>query len=262
MRKYILLLITAISFGQASDQMVTFTQAQSLGFSLKSGQTQVTSNQCMTKLDILTKYNVTISGYADNQLVPRSAWVNGVNYFTYTIASGATEGTSATCSSYSPAFSVYSASSSIQVPMTFYSNTSLTVAYSGGNLNYYYQSGNQLLTIDNAGSLTATAGCVVADTTPPTATTAVSAVDSGTNNIQVSWNAATDNVGLLYYDIYRNGVFVNSIDAASTTYFDSGLCNLSYYYEIITIDTAGNSSQLSAPSNTVTITQSTTACIQ
>jgi len=76
MKKYILLLFTTLSFAQASNQMVTFTQAQSLGFSLKSGQSHVTSNQCMTKADILAKYNVTISGYADNQLVPRSAWVS------------------------------------------------------------------------------------------------------------------------------------------------------------------------------------------
>ena len=77
MKKYILFLFfTVISFGQASNQMVTFTQAQSLGFALKSGQSHVTSNQCMTKADILAKYNVTISGYADNQLVPKSAWVS------------------------------------------------------------------------------------------------------------------------------------------------------------------------------------------
>ena len=75
MKKYILLLFTTLSFAQASNQMVTFTQAQSLGFALKAGQSHVTSNQCMTKADILAKYNVTISGYADNQLVPRGAWV-------------------------------------------------------------------------------------------------------------------------------------------------------------------------------------------
>jgi hypothetical protein len=57
----------------ASNQMVSFTDAQTSGFTLKSGQSHVTSNQCMTRLDIVTKYNVSISGYADNQLVPKSA---------------------------------------------------------------------------------------------------------------------------------------------------------------------------------------------
>ena len=63
-----------------SNQMVTFTQAQSLGFALKSGQSHVTSNQCMTKSDALAKYNVdadAMSSYANNQLVPRSVWVSG-----------------------------------------------------------------------------------------------------------------------------------------------------------------------------------------
>ena len=81
MKKYILLLFTTLSFAQASNQMVTFTQAQSLGFALKSGQSHVTSNQCMTKSDALAKYNVdadAMSSYANNQLVPRSAWVSVV----------------------------------------------------------------------------------------------------------------------------------------------------------------------------------------
>ena len=90
MKKYILLLFSVFAFGQASNQMVTFTQAQSLGFSLKSGQSHVTSNQCMTKADILAKYNVTISGYADNQLVPRSAWVSAIVSFSGNLIVGNT----------------------------------------------------------------------------------------------------------------------------------------------------------------------------
>ena len=83
MKKYILLLFSVFAFGQASNQMVTFTQAQSLGFALKSGQSHVTSNQCMTKSDALAKYNVdadAMSSYANNQLVPRSVWVKLNSY--------------------------------------------------------------------------------------------------------------------------------------------------------------------------------------
>lgn len=61
-------------------QMVSYTDAQTSGFPLKSGQSNVTSNQCMTKSEILTKYNVSssnMSSYTDNQLVPKSAWVAG-----------------------------------------------------------------------------------------------------------------------------------------------------------------------------------------
>ena len=82
MKKYILLLVTALSFAQASNQMVSFTQAQSLGFTLKSGQSHTTSNQCMTKSEALAKYNLdasAMSSYASNQLVPRSAWFNNTS---------------------------------------------------------------------------------------------------------------------------------------------------------------------------------------
>lgn len=92
MKKYILLLVTALSFAQASNQMVSFTQAQSLGFSLKSGQSHITSNQCMTKTEALAKYNLdtaAMNSYASNQLVPRSAWVSGTTNFTSTLTVGA-----------------------------------------------------------------------------------------------------------------------------------------------------------------------------
>jgi hypothetical protein len=58
----------------ANNQMVSFTDAQTSGFSLKPGQSQVTSNQCMTKDEITTKYYVAVSGYSGNQLVPKSDW--------------------------------------------------------------------------------------------------------------------------------------------------------------------------------------------
>jgi hypothetical protein len=66
----------------ASNQMVSFTDAQGGGFTLNSGQSAVTSNQMMDKTVALGKYilNATnMSAYASNQLVPKSAWVSGGN---------------------------------------------------------------------------------------------------------------------------------------------------------------------------------------
>lgn len=62
----------------ASNQMVSFTDAQGGGFTLQSGQSNVTSNQCMTKNDALTKYvldSSAMASYTSNQLVPKSAFV-------------------------------------------------------------------------------------------------------------------------------------------------------------------------------------------
>ena len=67
-----------------SNQMVSFTDAQGGGFTLNAGQSNVNSLQCMTKAEALAKYNLdaaSMSSYASNQLVPKSAWVNGVIVF-------------------------------------------------------------------------------------------------------------------------------------------------------------------------------------
>lgn len=66
--------------GLASNQMVSYTDAQGGGFTLQSGQSSVTSDQCMTKNDATTKYVLDTSyltSYASNQLIPKSVWVNG-----------------------------------------------------------------------------------------------------------------------------------------------------------------------------------------
>lgn len=65
----------------SSNQMVSFTDAQSSPFYLKPGQSHVTSNQCMTKDEAYTKYTIdfsSLSSYASNQLIPKSVWVNGL----------------------------------------------------------------------------------------------------------------------------------------------------------------------------------------
>jgi len=62
-----------------ANQMISFTDAQGGGFTLKSGQSSVTSNQCMDKTAALAKYNLNTTSmlsYSALQLVPKSAWVS------------------------------------------------------------------------------------------------------------------------------------------------------------------------------------------
>lgn len=62
----------------ANNQMVSYTDAQGGGFTLKPGQSAVTSNQMMDKTAALAKYNLNVpsmSTYGALQLVPKSAWV-------------------------------------------------------------------------------------------------------------------------------------------------------------------------------------------
>ena len=87
------------------------------------------------------------------------------------------------------------------------------------------------------------------DTISPTTPT-LSASGTTTTTINLSWIAATDNVGVSDYDVYQNGVFIAS--TTSTTYAISGLlASTSYDFYVIAKDAAGN---ISLPSNSVNVT--------
>ena len=95
-----------------------------------------------------------------------------------------------------------------------------------------------------------------ADTQAPTAPGTPTASASGTS-VSLSWAAATDDVGVRAYDIYRNGSKVGSVTGTATvapitTFIDSGLgANTAYSYRVTARDGQGN---VSAPSGTVGVT--------
>jgi rhamnogalacturonyl hydrolase YesR len=91
------------------------------------------------------------------------------------------------------------------------------------------------------------------DTTPPTAPTNLTATVSGTQ-INLSWTASTDSVGVTGYFVQRcQGAgcttFAQIGTSTTTTYSDMGLASGSYSYRVQATDTAGN---LSAYSNIAT----------
>ncbi|QMV42548.1 carbohydrate binding domain-containing protein [Cohnella cholangitidis] len=84
----------------------------------------------------------------------------------------------------------------------------------------------------------------VPDNEPPAAPTDLTNGAKTASTIQLSWTAATDNYGVLGYDIYRNGTKVGNTD--KTTYTDSDLSpNTTYDYYAKAIDAAGNASAAS-----------------
>lgn len=130
----------------ASNQMVSYTDAQSGGFALKSGQSSVTSNQCMTKNDAFTKYNLAVTAntnsVASNQLMRKDYWVGAtILSYSYTLyysvqadvsLFGFTE-SSAACASTSPSITVYSSSSTIVAGMAlFYDQYGNNPVYASG----------------------------------------------------------------------------------------------------------------------------------
>ena len=102
----------------------------------------------------------------------------------------------------------------------------------------------------------------VADTTPPTAPTAVSATSASSSQINLSWTASTDNVGVTQYLIERcQGASCSSFaqvgSTGGTTFNDTGLtASTSYRYRVRASDASNN---LSGFSNIASATTSATS---
>jgi chitodextrinase len=114
---------------------------------------------------------------------------------------------------------------------------------------YHYR----VLSRDAAGNLAISADntfTTLADSAAPTIPGNVSGAALSTSQINLSWNASTDNVGVTAYRIYRNGVQIGN--STLPTYLDTGLAaNTAYSYTVAAVDAAGN---LSAPSTALSIT--------
>ncbi|PZG12345.1 carbohydrate-binding protein [Nonomuraea aridisoli] len=91
------------------------------------------------------------------------------------------------------------------------------------------------------------------DTAAPSAPGNLRSTGVTSSSVSLAWNAATDNVGVTGYQVYRGGTQVATV--TSTTYTDTGrAAATSYTYTVRARDAAGN---LSAPSNAVTATTAT-----
>src|SRR3990167_5428984 len=84
------------------------------------------------------------------------------------------------------------------------------------------------------------------DTTAPTTPTNLSATAVSSSQINLSWTASTDNVGVTGYDIYRNGTLLTSVTTPS--YSNTGLtASTLYSYTVRAKDAAG---KISPPQTT------------
>lgn len=79
------------------------------------------------------------------------------------------------------------------------------------------------------------------DTTAPSIPTFLSATAVSSSQINLSWNASTDNVGVSGYKVYRNGTYLKSVTGTSTG--DTGLSpSTQYCYTVSAYDAANNES--------------------
>jgi len=97
------------------------------------------------------------------------------------------------------------------------------------------------------------------DSQAPTAPANLQATAVNSKQINLTWTASTDNVGVAAYDIYRavgSGTPIKVGSVSTLTYGDTGLtANTKYSYYVVARDAAGN---ISGPSATVTAQTPTT----
>ena len=82
-----------------------------------------------------------------------------------------------------------------------------------------------------------------ADVAPPTIPTGLAAAPIGSNRLNLTWNASTDNNQVAGYTLYRNGSAIATVGPNTTGYADVGLSSsTSYSYTVDAFDSAGNRS--------------------
>ncbi|WP_020563785.1 fibronectin type III domain-containing protein [Methylosarcina fibrata] len=96
------------------------------------------------------------------------------------------------------------------------------------------------------------------DTSAPSVPGGVSATAASTSAINLAWTAATDNVGVKGYKIYRGGSQIATV--TGTSFSNTGLTSgKSYSYTVAAYDAAGNSSKQSSSVSATTSSADTTA---
>ncbi|HET7064759.1 MAG TPA: NEW3 domain-containing protein [Rudaea sp.] len=155
------------------------------------------------------------------KLVP-SGWAATISPTTMSLSPGATSGaTFVVTSAATAAASTYS----IQMSTTDAATTTHSASGSGSDVVV-----------------------VQADTQAPSAPTGLAASVSKRTNLSLTWQAATDNVGVAGYEVWRNGARVATTAARS---YAEVLAGGTYSYYVVAYDAAGNRS---GPSNSVSVT--------
>ena len=140
---------------------------------------------------------------------------------------------------------------------TTYNNTGLQASTSYSYRVRATDAANNLSLYSNTSSATTQQA---SDTTPPTAPANLSATAAGSSQINLSWTAATDNVGVTGYLIERCqgtgcSTFTQIATTTTTTYNNAGLqASTSYSYRVRATDAANNLGPYSSTATTLTLT--------
>ena len=86
------------------------------------------------------------------------------------------------------------------------------------------------------------------DIQAPAAPTGLTANTTNSQTVILTWTGSSDNVGVVGYTIYRNGMSIATASSSNLTFTDTAtLPNTEYTYGVDAYDQAGNHSAVSAP---------------
>jgi chitodextrinase len=84
------------------------------------------------------------------------------------------------------------------------------------------------------------------DSVPPSAPGSLTVTKTSSTKNKLSWTAATDNIGVSAYDVYRNGTYLATVGPGVTSYTDAtAAAGASYTYLVAARDLAGNTASTS-----------------
>lgn len=128
-----------------------------------------------------------------------------------------------------------------------YVGDSTTTSYGDSGLSPNTSYGYTVAAFDTSGHVSAQSAsatlATTADTTAPNAPASVTANATGSATVVVNWTAATDNVAVTGYKVYRGGTLVKTASSTTLTFTDSTVSpNTDYVYSVSAFDAANNES--------------------
>lgn len=120
----------------------------------------------------------------------------------------------------------------------------------GTSYDFYVEAYDAAGNISNISNVVSVLTSSVVDSQAPSAPINLTASNTNENSTDLSWSASTDDVGVVAYDIYQNGSYLNT--STTTNYFVTGLeSGTAYDFYVEAYDAAGN---VSNPSNVASTT--------
>ena len=123
----------------------------------------------------------------------------------------------------------------------------LALNSSGANFSYINTSG---VTLDS-GVIPCNKGG--ADTQAPSVPAGLTATAASATQVNLAWQASSDNVGVTGYTIYRDNASITTVSGSTLSYTDNtAMPTTTYAYTVDAFDATGNHSAQSSPASVTT----------